>query len=154
MEYLSEVERLSGATDGELREIEILNRELAFADRVGKPDRQAPRVLPDLSRTGLSKLVTKDEIRSLEFSLYPNPANPSTVVSFTTTENSQVSITIVDMLGRIVFKTRRNAQADIRYDVQTDLSRFASGMYVVNVRATSAERVLLGARNETLLVIK
>ena len=80
-----------------------------------------------------------DVLPPAEFSLsqnYPNPFNPSTVIEFSLPEDvDEVLLTIYDVLGqRVTQLVNGNLKAG-KYKYQWDASRFASGMYIYELRA-------------------
>ena len=74
---------------------------------------------------------------------YPNPFNPSTSIRFDLAEAAQVSLEVIDMLGRRVMSVpaqRLEAGAGHTFDV--DGSGLASGIYLYRVIAQTDARVL------------
>jgi len=77
---------------------------------------------------------------------YPNPFNPSTVLSFDLHESGQVRVSIFDALGRsiaILADTRMEAG---RHELTWDAARLASGMYLVRLETrhtTQTRQVML-----------
>jgi hypothetical protein len=72
---------------------------------------------------------------------YPNPFNPSTTITFDLPQAAQVSIQVVDLLGRqvLVVPTQALAAGKAR-TVQVDASALSSGTYFYRVIARSADR--------------
>ncbi|HXX62532.1 MAG TPA: T9SS type A sorting domain-containing protein, partial [Bacteroidota bacterium] len=66
---------------------------------------------------------------------YPNPFNPSTTISYQLAAPSTVSLTIYDVLGREVQKLRNDVEIAGRHSVTWAASRFASGVYMVRLKA-------------------
>jgi hypothetical protein len=82
-------------------------------------------------------VVTSDENPTelpTEFALdgnYPNPFNPSTTIQFDLPETAEVSVEIVDMLGRQVMTVpAQTMQAGADRQIQVNASNLASGVYV------------------------
>jgi hypothetical protein len=48
-------------------------------------------------------------------------------------DESPVSLTVYDLMGRIVFSNNYGMQLEGEYDEQLDLSSLNSGLYIVNV---------------------
>ncbi|TVQ71837.1 MAG: T9SS C-terminal target domain-containing protein [Balneolaceae bacterium] len=77
---------------------------------------------------------------------YPNPFNPSTILSFDLHESGQVRVSIYDALGRriaILTDTRMDAG---RHELTWDAARLASGMYLVRLETrhtTQTRQVML-----------
>lgn len=77
-----------------------------------------------------------------EFALlgnYPNPFNPTTSIQFDLPETAEVSLVVVDMLGRNVMTIpAQTMQAGAKRSIQVNASNLASGMYLYRLIATSA----------------
>jgi len=62
---------------------------------------------------------------------FPNPFNPTTNISFTLPENSEVSLKIYDIMGREVAALAENAAySSGSHTVQFDASHLSSGIYI------------------------
>jgi len=67
---------------------------------------------------------------------YPNPFNPTTNISFSLPEQSNVRLTIIDLLGREVATLVNNEQRSAgNYTVTWNASSFASGVYFYRLQA-------------------
>ena len=84
---------------------------------------------------------TEEELPT-EFALkgnYPNPFNPSTNIQIDLPEKAQVTIQIIDMLGRHVMTVpAREIEAGAKRAVEINAASLASGAYLYRVIATSA----------------
>ncbi|RQW02925.1 DUF4397 domain-containing protein [candidate division KSB1 bacterium] len=66
---------------------------------------------------------------------YPNPFNPTTTIEFALPIDSQVKLTIFDILGReVVTLVDEKMQAGL-YNVNFDAARYASGVYFYRLKA-------------------
>lgn len=77
---------------------------------------------------------------------YPNPFNPSTNISFTLPDVSEVNLQVYDMLGRSVATLVDGRLNAGKHEISFDASALASGMYVYTIQAgnyTSTKRMLL-----------
>ncbi len=63
------------------------------------------------------------------FNNYPNPFNPTTVISYSIPKRGMVTLKIFDMLGREVATLVNEVKNAGSYEVQFDGSRLASGVY-------------------------
>ena len=94
-----------------------------------------------------TQMVTgvEDEREELptEFTLhgnYPNPFNPSTRIQFDLPETAQVSLQIVDMLGREVMTLpAKEFEAGSNRSIELNAVNLASGTYLYRMIATGAE---------------
>ena len=111
--------------------------------RVGGTDRDPARGeynLTVLKQDGSPILITNLESAEVPegFVLeanYPNPFNPTTTINYALPEASNVTVTVLDMLGRRVAVLVDAQQAKGRYSVRFDASRLASGIYFYQLRA-------------------
>jgi len=66
---------------------------------------------------------------------YPNPFNPSTTISFALPHASNVDLVVYDASGRRMMTLCSGNHAPGYYNVTADFSRFASGIYLVSLKA-------------------
>jgi hypothetical protein len=66
---------------------------------------------------------------------YPNPFNPSTTIEFGLPEQSNVSLTVLNILGQKVLELRTNYAAG-KHSYNFDASTLSSGVYIYSVKAT------------------
>ena len=84
---------------------------------------------------------------------YPNPFNPSTQIRYALPEQSQVVLTVYDMLGRKV-RTLVNGVQDAGYrtvmwNATSDLGTpVSAGMYIYTIRAVSYTHLTLPTNRE------
>lgn len=71
------------------------------------------------------------------YSNYPNPFNPTTMVQYDVPRTSQVTVRVFDVLGREVATVVNAKQAAGTYKVNLNMSKFASGVYFLNMKAGS-----------------
>ena len=100
--------------------------------------------LMDSAQAKYSKLVTAVEkaasVIPTHFALeqnYPNPFNPSTQIQFSIAERSRVTLTVHDMLGRIVQTMTQGVLDAGTYSTRFDASRLTSGIYYYTMTAGS-----------------
>ena len=96
----------------------------------------------------LSQIVTGVEEEGgpeipTEFTLhgnYPNPFNPSTRIQFDLPESAQVTVQVVDMLGRQVMTLpAKQVEAGANQTLELNATSLASGQYLYRIIATGAE---------------
>ena len=68
---------------------------------------------------------------------YPNPFNPSTTISFSLPEASEVQLSIFNILGQQVATLVNDVKNAGSYKVNWDASNLASGMYIYRLQAGS-----------------
>ena len=66
---------------------------------------------------------------------YPNPFNPTTTISFTIPEASDVTLKVYDMIGQEVATLVNSEMSAGKFNVSFDASNLASGTYVYELRA-------------------
>ena len=71
------------------------------------------------------------------FQNYPNPFNPVTTIGFAVPYESQVTVIIYDILGRVVTDLVDQRLQPGYYNARWDASRFASGVYFYRIAAQS-----------------
>ena len=77
---------------------------------------------------------------------YPNPFNPETSISFTITKDTQVTLTIFDVLGREIRKLSdynyQKGSHSVIWDGRDDLGNLVSnGIYLYQIQAGSFSQV-------------
>ena len=85
-----------------------------------------------------SDVVEVDINAAAEFSLnqnYPNPFNPSTKISFTLPQNTNVKLSVFNMLGEKVGELLNEVKNAGTYDVSFNGSELTSGMYIYRLEA-------------------
>jgi poly(3-hydroxybutyrate) depolymerase len=85
--------------------------------------------------TGVKKY---DDMNPSRFSLsqnFPNPFNPTTVISYQLAVNGYVTLKVTDVLGREVATLENEEQDAGNYRVQFDGSGLSSGMYLCKLTA-------------------
>jgi len=90
-----------------------------------------------------------------EFALkgnYPNPFNPSTTISFDLPETADVTVQVLDLLGREVMALpSRTMEAGSAKSVQINASSLSSGIYLYRVIARGANSTSMMVKTMTLL---
>ena len=77
---------------------------------------------------------------------YPNPFNPSTLIRYQVPENSFVTITIYDVLGKEISKLVNQQQAPGYYTASFEGSDLSSGFYIYTMKAgdfTASNKMIL-----------
>ena len=69
------------------------------------------------------------------YSNYPNPFNPSTVISYALPRSSNVTLKVYDMMGREVTTLVNKTQEAGHHTVQFDASKLSSGVYFYSIKA-------------------
>lgn len=97
--------------------------------------------------------IDKEEANPETFLLlsnYPNPFNPSTVISYQLAVGSHVTLKIYDMLGKevriLVNEQQEMGRYTVQFSAEGGASSLASGMYFYQLRAndyTSTKKMLL-----------
>ena len=83
---------------------------------------------------------------------YPNPFNPSTRILLDLPESADVTIDVIDLLGRRVLTLKAGTvQAGKNMTVMLDTGRLASGTYLYQVIARSASKMHTGTGRMVLM---
>jgi hypothetical protein len=78
----------------------------------------------------------------LNASLYPNPTYGSTTLKFEASRAGHVSLSIIDVAGRVLSKEEINATEGVNVH-ELDLSNFAKGLYLVRLEKAGEPQQLL-----------
>ena len=79
-------------------------------------------------------------------SIYPNPFNPTTKISYNLASDGNVSVNIFDALGRQIAELVNDFQFSGTYNISWDASNHASGTYFIRMSAdnyTMTEKIIL-----------
>jgi len=113
---------------------------------------------PASSLTLTRGLVTDTELEGslpTEFVLqgnYPNPFNPTTTIQFDLPETADVTVQVLDLLGREVMALpSRTMEAGAGHSVQINASSLSSGIYLYRVIAHGATSTSMQVKTMTLL---
>jgi len=66
---------------------------------------------------------------------YPNPFNPSTIISYQIPDDGLVTLKVFDALGREVKTLVNEFKSQGKYSVSFDASNLTSGVYFYQLRA-------------------
>ena len=86
----------------------------------------------------MSLTNTEDELVIEEFALhqnFPNPFNPSTVITFDVKNVQDVKVQVFDLSGRLVKTLVNNKTSPGRHQVVFDASTLSSGVYLLRMQA-------------------
>lgn len=83
---------------------------------------------------------------------YPNPFNPTTTIQFDLPESADVTVQILDLLGREVLSVpSQTLEAGAGRSIQINASNLASGIYLYRVIANGATTTSIQVKTMTLL---
>jgi hypothetical protein len=86
------------------------------------------------ANVGIGKLGTEIPAFYRLYNNYPNPFNPSTNIKFDIPENSFVSLTVYDMLGKEISKLIHENLIAGSYTINFNLSNLTSGIYIYRIK--------------------
>lgn len=113
-----------------------------------------PASMTSLRRGAITDTENGAELPT-EFALkgnYPNPFNPTTTISFDLPESADVTLQVLDLLGREVMAIpSQTMTAGAGQTVQIDASSLSSGIYLYRVMARSASTTHMQVKTMTLL---
>ncbi|MGD0037785.1 MAG: T9SS type A sorting domain-containing protein, partial [Bacteroidota bacterium] len=115
--------------------IAALQDSVAHAKYVYVPGDSASFYVTNFTYTGVD---SKGSGIAKQFSLsdnYPNPFNPSTAIEFELPEQSNVTLTIFNILGQKVFELSANYFSG-SHSYSFDASKLSSGVYIYSLKAT------------------
>ena len=88
-----------------------------------------------------TSVETSDDLIADDFQLlqnFPNPFNPSTTIEFTIAKQSNVSLSVFNVLGQKVAELVNESMEPGNYNVRFDASGFSSGVYLYQLRTDGA----------------
>jgi hypothetical protein len=91
-----------------------------------------------VSDATINKLMVAGELIPAEYSLeqnYPNPFNPSTTIKFTVPKESNVNLSIYNVLGELVSTVVNEQMKPGYYEYEFNASSLASGIYLYRIKA-------------------
>ncbi len=96
-----------------------------------------------------------DNMEIIEYSLsdnYPNPFNPSTIISYSLKEDALVSLKVFDILGNVVVELVDNFQTKGKHDINFNAAELSSGVYIYRLTAMNGERIEFSDTKQMTLV--
>jgi len=113
-----------------------------------------PASMTSLRRGAITDTESGAELPT-EFALkgnYPNPFNPTTTISFDLPESADVTVQVLDLLGREVMAIpSQTMTAGAGQTIQIDASSLSSGIYLYRVIARAAGTTHMQVKTMTLL---
>jgi hypothetical protein len=82
---------------------------------------------------GIDELTAGNE----SFKLYPNPTSTSAQVEFSLTESQDVTISVSDLSGRLVFNQLFASRNTGVNNIELPLENLTDGMYMVTIRTNN-----------------
>ena len=83
--------------------------------------------------------IANETIIAEDVVVYPNPADENATVTYTLTAESNVSIVVRDLSGKVVYTTESGLVGAGTYNTTIDLNTFAQGMYTVTLTANGTQ---------------
>lgn len=93
---------------------------------------------PDTSEVVVSvpDILLKNNVSLDNISVYPNPFNPTTNITYSLKQPGKVKINVYDLLGRYVVTLANGVRSAGNHHVQFDGSGLSSGIYFVRMEAS------------------
>ena len=86
---------------------------------------------------------------------FPNPFNPSTVISYSLSVNSIVTLKIYNILGKEIATLLENKEVTQgTYEMTFDASKFSSGMYFYKLTTTNQHTGEVHSQTKTMTLVK
>jgi hypothetical protein len=90
------------------------------------------KLLATINKSSSDLLLPKDYVLEQN---YPNPFNPSTTIKFALPKESQINLTVFNILGEKVRELKNEIVKPGYYEVNFDASMLASGIYLYRIKA-------------------
>jgi hypothetical protein len=101
-----------------------------------------------IKKTSLNELPENSPLTFHLNSVYPNPFNPSTTISFTLPQSSPVSIQLFDVNGRVVKIVSEQEYSTGKHFIQVNASDLSSGAYWLVLKSN------LGSISKAITLVK
>lgn len=88
-----------------------------------------------------SGLNNGNALSPLKLDVYPNPFNPSTIISFKLNSSSKVRLTVYDILGRKVAEPLNKELALGHYSISFNGASLASGVYIFHLQTQTGSAI-------------
>lgn len=90
------------------------------------------------------KLDTKNNTENIEFkaTIVPNPTFNNANINFSLKKDSNISIKLYDISGKIVYELRDEKYKKGNHSLKVDLSKFNSGFYLCNIKSNTYNKTL------------
>ena len=118
------------AWEGTITGLEV---DLNTNDIEGCFDFSTPITVNRLTGADCSSLSTNDFERDFSFTVYPNPTQSEIIINYKGSENLDLDVTVIDMLGKQFMQTRMSTQRNSTLD----LRGLTQGTYFLNITDTS-----------------
>ncbi|NWF91107.1 MAG: T9SS type A sorting domain-containing protein, partial [Ignavibacteriaceae bacterium] len=126
----------NGSNWQEITNINIANnnysRSFKFVDVANDAGKYSYRVKYSKGGTEIYSTQISAEVLPVDYVLYqnyPNPFNPATRIKFAVPTGSKITLEIYNQLGELIAQPLNNFFEAGSYDIDVDLSGFATGMY-------------------------
>jgi hypothetical protein len=87
------------------------------------------------TKSGVEEPVSEEVlVNNFEFSMYPNPTNSNTWLSYSIEKNAMVSIEVTDLSGKMVEKSGEQFQSVGDYKLMLQTEELGAGIYLCTVR--------------------
>lgn len=83
------------------------------------------------------KLTTENMIQDAQVHIYPNPMESTALLNFSLTENSTISIDLLDIQGRIIKTFYSGELPGGTHQLNLDLSAFEAGIYFCKIKSNN-----------------
>ncbi len=83
--------------------------------------------------------IANETLISEDVVVYPNPAADNATVTYTLTSESNVTILVRDLSGKVVYTTESGLVGAGTYNTTIDMNAFAQGMYTITLTANGAQ---------------
>lgn len=88
----------------------------------------------EIDTLGLFDIISaiNETKNTYQFGVYPNPANESTTIDIDLSDNTELSISVIDLLGRVVVENFHVGLNKGRHQLHLNVKEFDAGIYYIN----------------------
>jgi ELWxxDGT repeat protein len=125
-----------GSTDSDPKSLTIFNGNLYFTAANSSTGRELYKLG---SAAGIQNIAWGGSV-----TLYPNPATSSSVLSVTVAESQELTVSLLDVQGKVVFTTGKEPFAAGQHSIKLPLDNLASGQYFYQLNDKAGHPVASG----------
>lgn len=106
------------------------------------------------SATGINSASNSLPLKYILMQNFPNPFNPSTIISYALPYESRVSLKIYDLVGRQLSELVNKVEPAGFYNINFHPANLASGIYFYRIDATSADGQRKFSSTKKMIILK
>ncbi|QQS35598.1 MAG: T9SS type A sorting domain-containing protein [Ignavibacteriales bacterium] len=98
------------------------------------------------------QISSKSIIDDFQINNYPNPFNPSTIISYSIPERSNIQIKVYDILGREIQELVNELKEAGEHNIQFNAESLSSGVYIYSITVSNGNSILFRESKQMILM--